>query len=216
MKTGSCEAASQKFKAVNGGRFVNAMATFVVNTTALLLIILIAVVVAAAGLIYWQFSRTRRLRERFGPEYDRAVHETGARREAEAKLERRERRVERLHIRQLEPADRARFEEVWRRIQARFVDDPNAALIDADRLIGEVMSAEGYPILDFEQRAADVSVDHPRVVENYREGHRIAQLGDQGRANTEDLRKAMIHYRTLFDDLIGIHNQQELSRKRAV
>jgi hypothetical protein len=197
---------------------VNAMAIFVVDTTAVLVIILIAIVIAAAGILYWQFDRTRRLRERFGPEYERTVSETGARREAEAKLERRERRVERLHIRPLESAERVRFEEAWRQVQGRFVDNPNGALSDADRLIGEVMSAEGYPVLDFEQRASDVSVDHPRVVENYREGHRIAVLRDQGRAGTEDLRKAMIHYRALFDDLVGVvgqHDQQELSRKHA-
>jgi hypothetical protein len=204
-----------KFQAVSGGRFVNAMATIVVNTTALLAIALIAIVAAAGGIFYWQFSRTKRLRERFGPEYDRTVKETGARRQAEATLQQREKRVERLHVRQLEAADRDRFEEEWRHIQARFVDNPKGALIDADRLIGEVMSAEGYPVLDFEQRTADISVDHSRVVENYREGHRIALLQEQGRANTEDLRKAMIHYRTLFDDLVGRHDRRELSQKRA-
>lgn len=195
---------------------MNTMATFLINTTAIVVIVLIAIAIAAAGaVLYWQFNRTKRLRERFGPEYDRTVKETGAKREAEAKLKQREKRVERFHIHPLEPTDRGRFEEAWRQIQARFVDDPDGALIDADRLIGEAMSAEGYPVLDFEQRASDISVDHPRVVENYREGHRIALLQQQRQASTEDLRKAMIHYRTLFDDLIGVHDPQEVPRKRA-
>lgn len=195
---------------------MNTMATFLINTTAIVVIVLIAIAIAAAGAaLYWRFSRTKRLRERFGPEYDRTVKETGAKREAEAKLQQREKRVERFHIHPLEPTDRGRFEEAWRQIQARFVDDPDGALIDADRLIGEAMSAEGYPVLNFEQRASDISVDHPRVVENYREGHRIALLQQQRQASTEDLRKAMIHYRTLFDDLIGVHDPQEVPRKRA-
>ena len=195
---------------------MNTMATFLINTTAIVVIVLIAIAIAAAGAaLYWRFSRTKRLRERFGPEYDRTVKETGAKREAEAKLQQREKRVERFHIHPLEPTDRGRFEEAWRQIQAPFVDDPDGALIDADRLIGEAMSAEGYPVLNFEQRASDISVDHPRVVENYREGHRIALLQQQRQASTEDLRNAMIHYRTLFDDLIGVHDPQEVPRKRA-
>lgn len=194
---------------------MNAIAIFAANTTAILLIVLIVVVIAAAGFVYWQLNRTKRLRERFGPEYDRTLKETGAKREAEAKLEKREKRVERLHVRKLEPGDRDHFEQAWRQVQAQFVDNPSGALLDADRVIGEVMSAEGYPVIDFEQRAADISVEHPRVVENYREGHRIAVLRQQGGASTEDLRKAMIHYRTLFDDLIGLHGEPELSTREA-
>lgn len=194
---------------------MNAIAIFAANTTAILVVVLIAIVVAAAGILYWQLNRTKRLRERFGPEYDRTVKETGAKRQAEAKLEKLEKRVERLHVSQLEPGDRAHFEQAWRQVQAQFVDNPSGALLDADRVIGEVMSAEGYPVLDFEQRAADISVEHPRVVENYREGHRIAVLRQQDRASTEDLRKAMIHYRTLFDDLIGLHDERELSTRGA-
>jgi hypothetical protein len=189
-----------------------AMALFVVNATAILVIVLIALLAAAAILI-WQFNRTKRLRDRFGPEYDRTIKETGAKREAEARLEQRAKRVERLHIRSLEPVERANFENSWRQIQARFVDNPNAAVLDADRMLGEVMSVEGYPVLDFEQRAADISVDHPRVVENYREGHRIALLQQQGQASTEDLRKALLHYRTLFDDLIGIPVRDDARRE---
>jgi len=182
--------------------------------TAILAIIVIAIVIIGAAAVYvHQFSRTKRLRQRFGPEYDRTLKQTRDRREAEAKLQRLEKRVERLRIHPLEPTERARFEEAWRGIQARFVDNPKGALIDADRLIGDVMSAEGYPVLDFQQRAADISVDHPNVAESYREGHRIALLHAQGRASTEDLRQAMIHYRTLFDDLVGQQEQRELSGK---
>jgi hypothetical protein len=179
------------------------------NPTAVIVIAVIVIIVFGAAAVYvLQRSRTKRLQERFGPEYARTLKEAGDRRQAEAKLERLEKRVERLHIRPLDPADRARFRDAWREIQIRFVDDPNRALLEADRLIGEVMSAEGYPVLDFQQRAADISVEHPAVVENYREGHQIALRHGQGRAGTEDLRKAMIHYRTLFEDLV---NQPELT-----
>lgn len=173
------------------------------NTAAVVVIVVAIIVVAAAAAVYiLQRNRTRRLQERFGPEYERAMRESGDRRQAETRLERLEKRVERLNIRPLDPADRARFQDSWRAIQARFVDDPKRALIEADRLIAEVMTAEGYPVLNFEQRADNISVEHPAVVENYRKAHQIALRYAQGRAGTEDLRKAMIHYRALFDDLV--------------
>jgi hypothetical protein len=182
------------------------------NATVVVVIVLIAVVFVAAAVVYiLQRNRTRRLQERFGPEYERAVKEAGDKRQAEARLERLEKRVERFNVRPLPPEDRRRFQDTWREIQARFVDDPKHALIEADRLIGEVMSAEGYPVLDFEQRAADLSVEHPAVVENYREGHQIALRHVPGRASTEDLRKATIHYRALFEDLMG---QPEMSARK--
>jgi hypothetical protein len=108
-----------------------------------------------------------------------------------------------LHIRPLAPGDRARFVESWERVQARFVDGPGSAVADADRLLGDVMSTRGYPVSDFEQRAADISVDHPRVLENYRAAHRGAIRHTEGHASTEDLRQAMIHYRTLFEELVS-------------
>jgi hypothetical protein len=183
----------------------------ILNTSAMIVIVVIAIIVVCAAAVYiLQRTRTTRLKQHFGGEYDRAVREAGDRRQAEARLEHLEKRIERLHIRPLESADRARFQDSWRDIQARFVDDPKGALIEADRLIGEAMSAEGYPVLDFQQRTADISVEHPAVVEHYREGHQIALRHAQGRASTEDLRKAMIHYRTLFDDLVS---QPELSRR---
>lgn len=174
------------------------------NTAAVVVLVLIlGIVVGAAAIYLLERSRSARLKERFGPEYDRTISEKGDRWSAESDLDRRAKRVERLHIRALDPAERTRFVEEWRRMQAKFIDDPNEAVADADHLIGDVMAAEGYPIQDFEQRAEDISAECPRVVENYREAHRIAIRHTQGRATTEDLRQAMIHYRTLFDELVG-------------
>jgi hypothetical protein len=149
-------------------------------------------------------SRRRRvaLTQRFGPEYERTVAEAKNRREAERRLAEREKRVERLDIHPLSAADHTRYLERWRAVQARFVDDPPAALQEADDLIGEVMVSRGYPLEDFERRAEDLSVDHAEVVQNYRAGHRLASSSREGKASTEDLRQAMVHYRALFDDLL--------------
>jgi hypothetical protein len=142
------------------------------------------------------------LRERFGPEYDRAVQQHGSERLAEAQLESREKRVEHFPLRDLEPAERECFLSQWNALQLRFVDSPKGAVTEADDLVVELMQARGYPAADFEQRAADVSVGHPIVVYNYRTAHEIAVRLHKGKASTEDLRIAMIHYRALFDDLI--------------
>jgi hypothetical protein len=169
-------------------------------------IILLVVVIAAVAVIAFiavNAQRSRRLRARFGPEYQRAVQETGTTTRGEERLAKLEKRVDRYHIRPLAASERLRFVEAWRVIQARFVDDPKGALTEADRLLGEIMSTRGYPVTDFEQQAADLSVNHPYVVEHYRFGHDIATRHAQGRASTEDLRQAMIHYRKLFDDLTG-------------
>ena len=177
-----------------------------VSTTQIVIVIAVAVMVVA-GIAIWLFfrkRRTERLRTQFGgAEYTRAVKEGGSRRKAEAVLDERAERVEGLHIRPLTPGDRARFVESWGRVQARFVDGPGSAVTDADQLLGDVMSTRGYPVSDFEQRAADISVDHPLVLENYRAAHQIALRQTQGQASTEDLRQAMIHYRTLFEELVG-------------
>ena len=186
------------------------------STIELTLIIALAVIVVA-GIAAWLFLRKRRrtekLRTRFGgAEYARAVEEAGSRRPAEAKLEDRIERVEEFPIRPLAPGDRARFVDSWQRVQARFVDSPGGAVTDADQLLGDVMSTRGYPVSDFEQRAADISVNHPLVLENYRAGHGIAVRQTQGQASTEDLRQAMIHYRTLFEELVG---ESEVARAKS-
>jgi hypothetical protein len=177
-----------------------------VSTTQIAIVIAVAVMVVAGIAIYLFFRkrRTKRLRTQFGgTEYTRAVKEGGSRRKAEGVLDERAERVESLHIRPLTPGDRARFVESWAKAQARFVDGPGGAVSEADQLLGDVMSKRGYPVSDFEQRAADISVNHPLVLENYRAAHQIALRQTQGQASTEDLRQAMIHFRTLFEDLIG-------------
>ena len=176
------------------------------STTQWALIIGLVVIVASGitTLLYMRKSRTARLRNQFGgPEYTRAVKEGGNQRRAENRLEKRAERVESFHIRALAPADHARFLESWRKVQGRFVDSPGGAVTEADQLLGDVMSMRGYPVSDFEQRAADISVDHPLVMENYRAGHGIAIRQTLGQASTEELRHAMIHYRTLFEELVG-------------
>ena len=169
--------------------------------------IIAIIVVLAAGIALAFFirkRRTQRLRTKFGgAEYTRAVKEGGSRQKAEAALDDRAERVERFHIRPLAPGDRARFIESWARVQARFVDGPGAAVTDADQLLGDVMSTRGYPVSEFEQRAADLSVNHPQVLENYRAAHETALRQSGGQASTEDLRQAMIHYRSLFEELVG-------------
>lgn len=170
---------------------------------ALITIVVVAVIVvgAIATLIFLR-GRTKKLQTRFGPEYDRAMEETGNRYKAEAKLHRLEKRVERYPIRSLSPAERDRFQQSWRALQVEFVDDPSRALAEADQILAEAMSACGYPMSDFEQRAQEISVDHAIVVEHYRAGHDIAVRQSQGAATTEELRQAMIHYRALFDELM--------------
>jgi hypothetical protein len=177
------------------------------NTTTLIIVISVIVIaiVAIAGIIFGRKRRSEKLRSRFGgAEYDRALQKGGSRRQVEAGLDKRTDRVESLHIRALGAGDRARFVESWSRVQARFVDSPGGAVTEADQLLGDVMSTRGYPVSDFEQRAADISVDYPLVLENYRSAHGIAVRQTRGQASTEELRQAMIHYRTLFDELVGV------------
>lgn len=171
------------------------------DTTALWVLIGV-VLISAVVWITLSRVRSQRLRERFGPEYQRTVRSEGTVRKAEAALEARAKRVQSLDIRPLSPEDATRFDAVWRGVQTRFVDDPRGAVTEADRLIGEVMGKRGYPVGDFEQRVADISVDHPDVVMNYRAAREIALQHAEGKANTEDLRQAMVHYRALFRDLL--------------
>lgn len=173
-------------------------------TTVAVAIVVVVVVVAAVGWWFWNQQRKREeLRQQFGPEYDRAVAAYGDRAPAEQALEARSQRVAALNIHQLQSEEAARYAELWRGVQTQFVDDPNRAIGEADRLCVDVMQARGYPMGDFEQRAADISVDHANVVDHYRSAHAIAERANRGDVSTEDLRQAMVHYRTLFDDLIG-------------
>lgn len=181
--------------------------------------IIVLIVVAAAVLIAigWIVSRKRRteaLRNRFGPEYERAVREQGPAKAESVLLERKE-RVEKFEIRELGAAERERFISDWRQVQTRFVDDPRGSVSAADELVVRVMKARGYPMSDFEQRAADISVDHPRVVDNYRAAHEIALRHRRGEATTEDLRSAIIYYRSLFDELLQTHPQDRTVKEVA-
>jgi hypothetical protein len=179
-------------------------------------VIVIAVVVAliiitAVALYIRQRKHTSAgLRARFGTEYERAVQQHGSERKAEAKLADREARVELLKIRDLDPTERDSYRAQWQTVQSRFVDDPKGAVTEADELVCSLMQARGYPVSDFEQRAADISVDHPLVVENYRSAHSIALRLDSGEASTEELRTAMIQYRSLFDDLAQVQTPAEI------
>ena len=184
------------------------------STAQIALIIAVAVLLVAGIAIVFSIRKrkTERLRTQFGgAEYNRAVKEGGSRQKAEAVLDKRADRVESFHIQPLGPGDRIRFVESWRRVQARFVDGPGGAVTEADQLLRDVMSTRGYPVSDFEQRAADISVDHPLVLEHYRSADEIAVRQAQGQANTEDLRQAMIHYRALFQELVG---EPELARTK--
>lgn len=171
------------------------------------IIVVIAVIVLAVGAYVawtlWRRKQTHALRSRFGPEYDRAIARHGSPEAAEKKLAERARRVEKLNIRPLDPPQRDRFAAEWRTVQARFVDDPGGAVAQADVLVQQVMQARGYPVGDFEERAADLSVDHAAVVQNYRAARDIAQRHRRGEATTEDLRKAVVSYRALFEELLG-------------
>src|SRR5262245_23788348 len=169
----------------------------------LLLAIVIVVLLAVIGWLVYERRRSDELRSRFGPEYARAVDAAGDRRTAESELRGRKDRVAALDIRPLPAAERDRYQTEWRSVQAQFVDDPKAAIDEADALIRTVMKARGYPVADFDQRVADISVDHPNVVEHYRQAHAIASRRDDVSTNTEDLRQAMVHYRALFQDLLG-------------
>jgi hypothetical protein len=191
------------------------------NTIPLQWIIVAAVVVIALlALAAWLFSQKKkqsvRLQRRFGPEYGRAVGEFGGRTKAESELKAREKRVEHLTITPLAPAEAARFSQAWTALQGRFVDNPKGVVVQADQLVRELMLKRGYPMGDFERRAADISVDHPAVVEHYRAAQAIAARDERGEADTEELRKAVVHYRVLFDEMleVGQAKQDALSAKQ--
>ena len=168
------------------------------------IIIAIAALAAVCAVAWaaWRRRRSGALRQTFGPEYERTVNEAGDRRRGESELDARRKRRQKLDIRPLTPAARQRYSDEWQNTQARFVDDPRGAIREADRLVGDLMETRGYPMGDFEQRAADISVNHPKVVTNYRAAHRVAVSSDEGKADTENLRTAMVHYRALFEELL--------------
>jgi hypothetical protein len=171
----------------------------------MIFVVLAAVVVAGGALFLWWYfkeQRSKHLRSRFGPEYDRTVVEMHNRGRAEAELAKREKRVAKLRLRPLTPAEEQRFAMAWKEVQARFVDDPQGATTEADRLLREVMEARGYPTADFEELTADVSVAHPQFIQDYRKAHGIALQHERGQATTEDLRQALVCYRALFEDLL--------------
>jgi len=180
------------------------------------IIVAVIVVVLGAIVFYLQRRRTEKLRRHFGPEYDRAIAEGGDRRRAEARLEERTERVKKFHLRPLTPEDRARYSEQWDRVQAHFVDAPAGAVAEADQLLGDLMATCGYPMGDFEQRAADISVEHPIVTQNYRAAHEIAVRQAKAQASTEDLRRAMIHYRALFEDLVSQPKETTVVERKPV
>ena len=166
------------------------------------------VLIAVLAIAVWFFHRrneSHRLAQHFGPEYGRAVDELGSRSKAEAELKMRQKRVEKLNIVPLSAEDAQWFSREWKSLQGRFVDNPKGALIEADQLVRELMQKRGYPMGDFESRAADISVDHPGVVSHYRTAREIALRDRRGEADTEALRKAIVHYRSLFDELLEVH-----------
>ena len=184
-----------------------------VNTQTLLVlaVVVILVLVALAVFLYQRKRQSRLLEERFGSEYGRVVRELGNRAKAEAELKRRQQRVEGLRIVPLAPGEAARFSKAWNSLQAEFVDNPQGAVAQADELVRELMLKRGYPMGDFERRAADISVDLPAVVSNYRAAQDIRARNLRGEADTEELRKAVVHYRALFDDLLEV---REVERER--
>jgi hypothetical protein len=173
------------------------------NTTLVIVIGIVLLALVGAAMVLRQ-RRSKAMRARYGAEYIAAVDETGDRHKAEAELRAREKRVHSFDIRPLERGEVERFSDRWRSVQAQFVDDPGAAISRADDLLGEVMGARGYPVTDFEQRAADLSVEHPKLVSNYRIAHDVAERHARGDADTEDMRRAMIRFRELFEDLLGL------------
>jgi len=168
-----------------------------------LLTIIVLLVIAAIGFGIWFVTRRRALQNRFGPEYDRAVSEGDSRLAVERELRERERRHAELELRDLDPEARTRYTAEWEEIQARFLDDPTGAVSAADALVTRLIAERGYPTGDYEEHLANLSVEHARTLGHYRDAHEISQLSERGEATTEQLRQAVVHYRTLFSDLLG-------------
>ena len=167
-------------------------------------VVVVVLIALVAWFIYKRKKQSRRLKEHFGPEYGLSVDNLGSRSKAESDLKAREKRAESLTIVPLSPSEAARFSETWKDLQGRFVDNPKSAVAQADQLVRELMLKRGYPMGDFERRAADISVDHPEVVAHYRAAQAIVVRDERGEADTEELRKAVVHYRALFDELLEV------------
>jgi hypothetical protein len=182
------------------------------NTWVWIVIAVVALVVLGVAWFGLRASRSKALQERFGSEYDRVAADAPTKRDAEAELRQREERREQFDIRPLSEDQRETYRTRWQSIQADFVDDPAGSLAAADSLIQTVMRERGYPVDDFETRAGDLSVDHPDVVENYRAGHGIAVAHDRGKAGTDELRKAVQHYRELFEELVEVRATDAAAR----
>jgi hypothetical protein len=187
------------------------------DSTTLSILIVAAAVIVTVGIVMWMRSRNRhtQLKERFGPEYDHVVAEKGNVSQAEAELRERERRVREQSIRQLTPADRERFNADWEAIQARFVDEPSAAVQAADQLIKEVMLAQGYSRESIDRRDVDLAVEHASVVNDFRQARALAEQNREGRADTEELRQAFVHYRALFADILNPPKRTERNLQEA-
>jgi hypothetical protein len=188
------------------------MDTLDTQTLAVLAVVVLALIAIGA----WMYTRKKqsdRLAQRFGPEYGRAVDELGSRSKAESELRAREKRVEKLNILPLSPADAERFSQDWKTLQGRFVDNPKGVLVEADLLVCELMEKRGYPMSDFEHRAADISVDHPAVVDHYRAAQEIAMRDKRGEADTEAMRQGIVHYRALFDELLEVRQDERAKAK---
>ena len=181
------------------------------SSTGIVILLIVAAFIIAVGLVLMitRKRRSERLRRQFGPEYDRVVRREGDARKGERVLEFRQKHREEFKVRPLSPTDRSSFRYRWNEVQAKFVDDPKGAVTIAENLVADVMQASGYPIADFDQQAADLSVDHPVLVQNYRAAHEIASRHSRGQASTEDLRNAMVHYRALFQELLEESQSQK-------
>jgi hypothetical protein len=180
------------------------------NTTLIVIIAAVVAIIIVAAIIITRRRRSEHLKQQFGPEYDRAVQQHGDERHAEAVLIDREKRVEKFSLRPLNPVDRERYGAEWADVQRRFVDDPSTAVTQAEKLVTNVMAARGYPMGDFEQRAADISVSYPTVVQNYRSAREITLRHANGESSTEDLRQAMVYFRSLFDELLETNKSQSV------
>ena len=192
------------------------METLDTQTWIILAGVVVLALIAVGAWLFYQKQQSHKLQERFGTEYNRTVNELGSRTKGESELKAREKRVERLEILPLAPPEAARFSEAWHALQGRFVDNPQGVVVQAEQLVRELMEKRGYPMGDFEQRAGDISVDHPDVVANYRAAQAIAVRERRGSADTEELRKAVVHYRALFDELLEVREpkQEIIAEKR--